>query len=67
MMIPSNYYINVSKPTMKYPNGIHFCKIELGDVSEAEAKKAFEEIKAVFGDIHYKLNLYHVTCYGTPM
>ena len=63
MTVPYNYEINVAKKTSVYPNGKHYCKIELGDCSAREAHAKFEELKKLFGDSEFSLTLYKVTCY----
>jgi len=64
MMIPCNYYINVAKRTQKYPSGIHYCRIELGDVTEEKANEQFDQLRKVFDSYIFKLRLYKVICYG---
>lgn len=64
MMIPDNYYINVATlPTFSAKYGKHYCSIELGDISEEEAKEKYDFISRCF-PIQYELTLHKVTCYG---
>jgi len=55
MMIESNYEINVAK------NGIHYCRIELGNIMNPVAK--FDELRKFFPS-EYQLTLMRVSCIG---
>lgn len=67
MIIPNNYYINVSTPpTFNAKYGVHYCRIELGDITEKEAKEKYDFIQRLF-PLQYNLKLYYVNCYGTEV
>ncbi len=64
MMIPCNYEVNVatpSEPTAKY--GRHYCRIELGNCPEKEAKEKFIFIRQLF-PTNWNLRLCEVRCSG---
>lgn len=69
MMIPCNYEVNVARIAC-YPGQIprfeHFCRIELGNISEKEAKNRFEIIKKwdQLTGPEWKLTLNYVECSG---
>ena len=64
MMVPMNYEINVAtQPEKGAAYGRHYCRIELGNVSEEVAKKRFSKLNEKLGD-EFRLTLHRVECYG---
>ena len=65
MTIPCNYYINVARKTQTYPNGEHYCTIELSNqvFTEGRARYVFDEIKQMFGD-EFVLSLNFTECHS---
>ncbi len=68
MMVEDNYYINVAKecsyPT-QYRRYEHYCKIELGSISEEKAIMKFSEICTLFSKGKgFIVSLHYVTCEG---
>lgn len=69
MMVPSHFYLNVARDTgRKDFHGdtayAHFCRIELGQVLEGDAKAMAADIRPRFPAPEFKLELTHVRCSG---
>ena len=57
MSIPDNYEINVAIGNK------HYCKIQLPDSFEEDAKEKLDTLRAMFGD-HYSLSMTKWECRG---
>ena len=62
--VPCNYEINVALKTPSYPNGKHYCKIELPDSFEEEAEKKLNLIRQRLGK-EFHVSMIHWNCLGT--
>ena len=62
MMIPCNYEINVAtKPEKNAEYGRHYCRIELGQCTEKEARAKLNKLNEKLGD-EFNLKLIKVMC-----
>ena len=63
--IPCNFEINVAKKATDKVS-YHFCRIEIPEVIESEARKKLELIRRIFGD-DYNVSMTFWNCYGKPI